>query len=167
MNTAGIISLVVAIIGVAGALWAQVVQFKKDSGKMNDIKADTGEMKPSVKNIDENVKIIQSDVIRRLIPKVDGIAGIGADTKVLIDELNYQKRLKEELSVKALNKDYFVNGINELYEENARLAAKLKAQVFVNQKLQMENAALKNENQDLKNELRNISPQQYEDLERE
>ncbi len=152
MSTEGIIAIVIALIGVAGGIWVQIVQFKKDSGKISDIKSDTQEMKPTINNIDDNVKTMQKDVMRNLTPKIDRIAGIESDTKVLVDELNYQKRLKSELSSKALNKDYFIGEINELYEENARLSMQLKEQIHSNQKLIMENSLLQSENIALKKE---------------
>ena len=152
MSTEGTIAIVVALIGVAGGIWVQIVQFKKDSGKISSIKSDTQEMKPTINNIDDNVKTMQKDVMRDLTPKIDRITGIESDTRVLVDELNYQKRLKSELSGKALNKDYFIGKINELYEENARLSMQLKEQIHSNQNLIMENSLLQSENIALKKE---------------
>ncbi len=41
MGTAEVVALVVAILGAATGIWAQVVQFKKDGTTIKDIKVDT------------------------------------------------------------------------------------------------------------------------------
>lgn len=71
MDIASIVAICIALLSVAGGIWAQVVQFK------------------------------------------------------LVDELNYQKKLKTEISTSISNKDYFVGNIEKLYEENAKLSSRV------------------------------------------
>ena len=41
MDIAGVVSIIVALIGVAGGIWAQVYQFKKDAQRIDSVNANT------------------------------------------------------------------------------------------------------------------------------
>ena len=146
VNTMDIVSsipIVVSVIGVAGALLGLIIQFKKDSNKIGDVKADTNQIKPVTDTINENVKEIKNDVIRTLLPKATEINNINAGVESLVEELKYKEKLKHETSLAVHNKDYFITGVEKLYEENSKLA-------FTVRELQRENQMLLNEVEHLK-----------------
>lgn len=137
----------VALLGAASGIWTQVVQFKKDAQRIdgvNDtassVKSDTSDMKPRVCNIEENVKDIRKEVMEHLASKYNQLDGITS----LVNEMEYQKRRQNEISSSLLSPDYFIDGIKNVYDENARLNEQVKA-------LEREVAVLKQEVLSLKN----------------
>lgn len=138
---AGMIALIVAVIGVAGGIWAQLVQFKRDSNRLNgfgrnivDVKSDTDIMKPEISHIDENVKKIRDKVIENIVPdlaKLDGVT-------TLVDAYKVDKALKERYSPALTNIDVLKGSIELVYERNSVLEAKCN-------ELMHENTLLKNE----------------------
>lgn len=142
MSTGGAVAIVVALIGVIGSVLVQWYQFKKDSNTIGEVKSDTGEMKPTVNAIDKNVNKITDNVVEKIVPTMDCLNRFSEDSssalKELVDNLHYQKRLMGETSF-SIDRDYFMSGIEKLYEENARLSAETK-------RLTLENARLRSEN---------------------
>lgn len=126
VDIASIVAIVIALLSIAGGIWIQILQFKKDSGKIADVKSDTSEIKPKTANIDDNVKKIRDDVIEIIKPNIVNIAKSSDGINVLVNELEFQKRLKSEFSTNIENKDYFISGLEKLYEENAELKRKVK-----------------------------------------
>ena len=77
MDVAGWIAIAVALIGVAGGIWAQVYQFKKDAQRIenvnqatNGVKEDTVVMKPKVERIEKISDEMKADYLRNLYPTV-------------------------------------------------------------------------------------------------
>ena len=145
MDVTGTISLTVAIIGVAGALWAQVIQFKHDSKKIGEVKEDTIELKPKTEEIRENVKKVKDTLIETTVPTVQKIEErteiSSKNIQEIIEDLHYRQRLKQEMSLGA-GRDYFVSGIENLYEENGRLSASVRQLTFERNSLIEENKRL-------------------------
>ena len=63
MEWSGWIAIVVAFLGIAGGIWTQIIQFKKDARQIDNLKSDvgnvkvdTGTMLPTLQYTDENVK---------------------------------------------------------------------------------------------------------------
>jgi len=165
----GIVALSVAIVGAASGIWMQVIQFKKDAKRIDDVKSsvgdvksDTSEIKPQVKNTDENVKKIRDEVVEKIVPNIGKLTGVDA----LVEELNYQKRIKSETTASIPNPDYFINSINKLYETNAMLSEKMKSTELENQKLKVENAQLKGSNILMQGELNRYREDQENEYER-
>lgn len=156
----GLIAIAVALIGVMGGIWVQILQFKKDGNTIGTIKSDTSEIKPGVSQISTDVKEIKDDVVRTLLPQVNQIPGVGGDLRKLVDDLEYKKRLKAEQSA-VPDKDLFITQVDNLYEENARMFSELKEQRRINQQLKLENHTLKQENRYLQKQLGQESNQDY------
>lgn len=163
MDIGSIVAIVVALLSVAGGIWMQVIQFKKDSGKISEVKADTNELKPKTDHIEKGVDRLQVG-IEHLVPTAQDIKRVSEQSSQgilkLVEELNYQQRLKNELSVDLQNKDRFLGGIEKLYEENSRLSNHIRElvqerDIQINRcfQLKRENANLRKENRELSEEL--------------
>jgi len=146
---ASLIALTVAIIGVAGNLFVLFLQFRKDSNKIGDVKTDTSEIKPRVLDTNEHIKKVRDVVVERLTPKVENadntgnklLDGVGK----LVSELEFQKRLKNELSGSIPTPDYLVGGIHSIYEENVSLQQIIKERESRIRTLTQENKILSNQ----------------------
>lgn len=181
------VALVVAIIGVAGGLWAQVLQAFRVSGKIGDVgkkTSDVGEkvsgvgekvngVREKVKDVqassdklhqalnvtEENVKKIKDEVAEKIVPGIktmtDGKVGIDA----LVEELNFQKRLKSSMSGGIVNPDYLLTGINGVYEENAKLMTMVQERDIKLQKAELTINALNYKVTVLEEENRSLKPE--------
>lgn len=156
----GLIAIAVALIGVMGGIWVQILQFKKDGKTIGTIKSDTSEIKPGISTISTNVKEIRDDVVRTILPQINQIPSVGGDLRKLVDDLEYKKRLKADQST-VPDKDLFITQVDNLYEENARMFSELKEQRRINQQLKLENHALKQENRYLQKQFGQESNQNY------
>lgn len=132
------VAIVIALVGAASGIWAQFVLFKKDSGTMNSIKSDTSEMKPTVNNIDENVKKVRDEVVEAIVPKMTKLEGID----LLVEDYKYREKIRLEKSVN-YNKDVLKESIEVIFEENAKLTKALKEKEELNEYLVVENQRLK------------------------
>lgn len=128
----------VALISVAGGIWAQVVQFKKDSGAISDVKADTSEIKPTVNNINKNVEKVKDEVIEKVVPRMSKLEGID----LLVEDYKYREKLKNEKSA-ACSRDILQGSIDLLFAENARLTNEVRVERERNFELESENRRLK------------------------
>lgn len=178
METAGWIAIVVALVGVAGGIWAQVVQFMKDRQRIEDVnktsagvKQDTGIIMPLTENIDANVKEIKSDLQKgdlknlweNFVQRKDNIDKTISSIDELISAKRNDEMLRQRLSSTISDPAYIQNAVRLVYEKNAALEIavaefnseniQLNAQV---QALESENTTLKQSNQELTNELNEI-----------
>ena len=149
MSTAEVIAICVALISVAGGIWTQVIQFKKDSGTMNSIKSDTSEIKPTTNNIEKNVKKVRDEVIEKMIPQMSKLEGID----LLVEDYRYREKIKSENSL-ILNENQLKGSIESIFEHNAALTQKLQQINEENTMLKIRNENLEYENKDLKVRLR-------------
>lgn len=148
-DTSGIVAICVALISVAGGIWAQVVQFKKDSGTMNSIRTDTSEMKPTVNNIDKNVEKVRDEVVEKIVPEMSRLDGID----LLVDDYRYRQRIKAENSL-ILNENQLKGSIESIFERNAALTQELQKVTEENTMLKLRNKSLEYDNDRLKEQLR-------------
>ena len=157
MDTASIVAIVIALLSVAGGVWVQILQFKKDSSHIGEVKSDTSLIKPQIATIDENTKKIRDEVIETLVPDMRMITGSVSEVsgKVfdLVADLEYRKRLQAEVAG-SINKDYLLSGIEQVYKENAQLSQMLQEQREQNQRLEWRNNQLENDNVQLKKTVR-------------
>lgn len=77
-------------------------------------------------------------------------------------EVEYQKRLKAELSASVQNRDYFLSGINKLYAVNARLQAENKELQLALQQEKEKNLFLTNQIEEWKEEYPELWPDEPE-----
>lgn len=138
MGTAEVVAIVVAIIGAATGIWAQVVQFKKDGTTIKDIKVDTTDIRPTAHNIESDVKKIRDEVIEKIVPDMRKLQGVD----LLVEDYKYRERIRLEKSVNC-NKDILQGSIELIFEENAKLTKALKEEQEVSQLLRMENQKLR------------------------
>lgn len=162
-----VLAIVIALIGVAGGIWTQVVQFKKDSQRIDrvnstvgNVKNDTSEMKPKVENTDRNCNIIRDDITRMVLPQMNTISDLQSGLAELIEAKHLDDKIKSRVSASIDNPFYIINSVNLVYERNARLEIEkaelinekfqLQAQI---QNLQNEKDILRSENEKLFNEV--------------
>jgi len=138
-------AIVVALISVTGSLILHFFSFRKDSNTIGKVKEDTATLLPEVKTIDENTKKIRDQVTEQVIPNLNQMTETKNGVTELVNELNYQKRLKQETSHYANNMDIFISGIKNIYEVNARLESELKEEKTKNSILLAENYKLEQE----------------------
>lgn len=165
MEIGSVIAISVAIIGAASGIWMQVIQFKKDSRKLGEVKEDTGVMKPQVDNINENMKEVKNDIIRTVLPEMKKVSETGAASESgiqkLVEELNFQNRVKNEISTALHNRDYFLSGIDKLYEENGKLSVRVRDLEKETQVQQYQIVKLKEENEKLSQRIKELQPTKY------
>lgn len=165
------IAVIIAVIGVGGLLlgvtvgnWSQVVLFKKDSNKIGEVKADTSVMKPKVFNIDDNVKKVRDKVVEKIAPGISNATKSSdkllTDVGKLVTELEFQKRLKSELSGVLATPDYLFEGINCIYEDNALLNQTIKEKERRIRELSKENRELSNRLKMAQKRVRELEPSQ-------
>lgn len=124
MEVAGWVSISVALLGVAGSIWAQIIQFKKDAQRIDavnktsaSVKHDTTVIRPLSKSTDKNVQKLLNMFLKRkvnidkAIDKIDELVGAKR-----ADELTRQ-RLTSTVS----DPTYIQNAIKLVYEKNAEL----------------------------------------------
>ena len=146
METNGNIAIVVAIIGLIGVIIGGIIQAvistknakhqgDEISKSVNEVKNDTTHLCPKTDNIDKNTEETNKVLTRDLMPNVKKVNSIYDIVDKINKEVEYQQRIKNDLSFSASGKDYFINGIDNLYKENARLNIELKK---IHQELQLE-----------------------------
>lgn len=156
MDTAGWISITVALIAVASGIWMQIIQFKKDGQRIDgvnkttaDVKSDTSEIKPKVSNIEELSKQISHDIVRTILPQMNHVGRIEESVGKLLEGYLVEKEMKSRVSASVSNPDYFLGGIQTLYEINAGYNQQI-------QKLTNDNRFLQNENEGLRKEVERL-----------
>lgn len=137
METNATIAIVVAIIGLIGVIIGGIIQAvistkstkrqgDEISKSVNEVKNDTTHLCPKTDNIDKHTEETNKVLTRDLMPNIKKVNSIYNIVDNINKEVEYQQRIKNDLSVSASGKDYFINGIDNLYEENARLNIELK-----------------------------------------
>lgn len=146
MDSVQWVSIVVALIGVAGGIWAQVVQFKKDAQRIDSvnektsgIEKDTAEFRPKIDRTDKNVSEIRDGFLKKQEKFNDALNGISE----LLDEKRHNDRMKQEVSDRVCSPDIISSEIKTLFETNAGLYRE-------NSELTREVSALRHENSILK-----------------
>lgn len=161
MTWGEVIAIVVALISVAGGIWTQLVQFKRDGKTIGSIKADTSEMQPKVDIINKNIDKIKDDVMEKMVPTMDRLNRSSENSSMglreLVEDLHYKQRLKAETSV-SVDRDYLMADIDKLYTENARLVGQTKNLSVEIKRLTAERNQLKKENQYLQQQLSQYVP---------
>lgn len=167
--TADGIAIVVALLGIAGVLIGSLVTLiislrreKKDAEniieKLIGISGKTEDMPSKADNIKEDTKVIRRNVIETVIPSLKTTEIISDGVKALVDDLNYQKGVRSDSSIKTL--DVLKAGIDNVFEENARQNKTIKEQAEEIGKLKAQNLALEQQNQDLEKQLAGYKKQE-------
>lgn len=176
MDTAGIIALVVALIGVAGGIWAQIVQFKKDRQHIDivnetskEIKSDTSRMSPQVENINAKTEVIYSDILRNILPSVSTIEQLSGGMDQLVENLHFEEKMKSKVSTEQPQQDIMNAYISSIYQKNAALndqiiSLELERTELLNtiERVKSENKVLNKENARLKQEMKKFEYSQHD-----
>lgn len=166
MEVAQWIALAVAIIGIAGGIWAQIVQFHKDAQRIDSVnktaltvKSDTSGMLPVVTDTGKKVMDMRESFLRRE-NRIDGaISGIDE----LIEEKHYNDKIKSRISSEVSSPEYLISIVSTVYEKNAALEDKVRELKMKDRQnidtivvLQDENRSLKEENKSLEQEISSL-----------
>lgn len=140
-------------------VWAQIIQFKKDAQRIDDInkksgdiKNDTNIMKPLVCATDENVRQLKDELLVRrnqIDTAMEGIAG-------LVKEQQFNEYIRQRISGVVVSPEYIVNAVQIVYERNAELERDNSNLINENKLLQSQN----NELQELVKDLRQTEEHQ-------
>lgn len=133
-----IIALLVAIIGVIGAILANFFQYKKDSNTIGTVKQDTALILPKAENIERDTRETHNLLIGNLDAKIDKLITGKDKIDFIFDEINYKKRLESEYKG-VVEKDRVVASVDKIFEDNANLQIKLK-ELEIENKMLMEKA---------------------------
>lgn len=158
MGVAETVAICVAVIGAASGIWTQVIQFRKDSGAIKDVKNDVKDVRGDAKDIRSDIKDVKIDtqklygienslekvkdnVIEKIVPQINGI-------EMLVDECKFRQKIKEQGNTFA-NEEIFKASIEELFDKNASLMIKVK-------ELNADKKEIINENVNLKAKISNL-----------
>lgn len=107
-----------------------IFNFRSGNKRIDEIGNDTKVILPKTANIEKNVEKYLEDTnrcittdIKKTVEDIYDIAD--SDLKILVDEVNYKKRLKDEYANTFL-RDNVVANIDKLYEENALFSNRIK-----------------------------------------
>lgn len=174
------VGITIALIGIAGGIWAQVIQFKKDAQRIDgvnktagEVKSDTSEIKPKVENIERSTNIIREDITRTVLPKVERLDNIGSNVSELLEAKHVEDALKQKVSVAVTNPDYIQSAVKLIYEKNAALEGRVSELTndkillqMKNDELQQENTQLHQKNKDLLKQVKELQRKREDEPER-
>lgn len=116
-----------------------IVNLRSVNKKIDEIGNDTKVILPKTTNIEKNIEKYLEDTnrcittdIKKTVEDIYDIAD--SDLKILVDEVNYKKRLKDEYANTFL-RDNVVSNIDKLYEENALFSNRIKELEIENEML--------------------------------
>ena len=119
------IGIIIALITVAGTIFVNYINSKKDGNTIGLIKSDTSEIKPKIDSITEDSKELNNYIQKEFKSewKLQEIRqqDISNNIKELYDEHKYRKRLEKQYG-QTIVKDSLIVGIDKLYENNAVLS---------------------------------------------
>lgn len=165
------IAIIVALIGIAGGIWTQVVQFKKDAQRIdgvnqtaNSVKEDTIKIEPAVARIEKNTDKMKDRMLEEIIPGIKIINKIEGGMETLIKNVEFEEKLRNDVTNAVTDPGIIKSAIDVIYEENAKLNKKIAALNSRNAILENENNRLKRENSFLKNMVQESSMNFEEEL---
>ena len=116
-----------------------IFNLRSGNKRIDEIGNDTKVILPKTANIEKNVEKYLEDTnrcittdIKKTVEDIYDIAD--SDLKILVDEVNYKKRLKDEYANTFL-RDNVVANIDKLYEENALFSNRIKELEIANKML--------------------------------
>lgn len=127
MDKGSIVAIIIAIVGLIGSVLGDLIQSKKQGDVTTKVHADTSEMKPQVTNIEKISEKIPDEVVEKLAPNIQTVSSISSKVDEIYTEVEHRKRTRYELSTVVQTKDYFVEGIEQLYAKNSQLEGENRA----------------------------------------
>lgn len=125
MNT----GIVVALIGVAGAIIGNIFILLRDRNAISRIDSKSSEIEPVTKIIKEKTDKISDYTVEKIFPDMklmhvnqEKVAKLVGD---IHEDVRYRQRLSKEYAGR-LSKDIMVTGIEDVYSENANLIDRVR-----------------------------------------
>lgn len=125
MNT----SIVVALIGVAGAVIGNIFILLRDRNAISRIDSKSSEIEPVTKTIKEKTDKISDYTVEKIYPDMKSMHVNQEKVAKLVgdihEDVRYRQRLSKEYAGR-LSKDIMVTGIEDVYSENANLIDRVR-----------------------------------------
>lgn len=137
MNT----SIVVALIGVAGAVIGNIFILLRDRNAISRIDSKSGEIEPVTKKIKEKTDKISDYTVEKIYPDMKSMHVNQEKVAKLVgdihEDVRYRQRLSKEYAGR-LSKDIMVTGIEDVYSENANLVDRVRKLESFNNNLKVQ-----------------------------
>lgn len=125
MNT----SIVVALIGVAGAVIGNIFILLRDRNAISRIDSKSSEIEPVTKIIKEKTDKISDYTVEKIFPDMKSMHVNQEKVAKLVGDIHEDARYRQRLSKEyagRLSKDIMVTGIEDVYSENANLIDRVR-----------------------------------------
>lgn len=137
MNT----SIVVALIGVAGAVIGNIFILLRDRNAISRIDSKSSEIEPVTKTIKEKTDKISDYTVEKIYPDMKSMHVNQEKVAKLVgdihEDVRYRRRLNKEYAG-SLSKDIMVTGIEDVYSENANLVDRVRELESFNNNLKVQ-----------------------------
>lgn len=137
MNT----GIVVALIGVAGAIIGNIFILLRDRNAISRIDSKSSEIEPVTKTIKEKIDKISDYTVEKIYPDMKSMHVNQEKVAKLVgdihEDVRYRQRLSKEYAGR-LSKDIMVTGIEDVYSENANLIDRVRELESFNNNLKVQ-----------------------------
>ena len=137
MNT----GIVVALIGVAGAIIGNIFILLRDRNAISRIDSKSSEIEPVTKTIKEKTDKISDYTVEKIYPDMKSMHVNQEKVAKLVgdihEDVRYRQRLNKEYAG-SLSKDIMVTGIEDVYSENANLVDRVRELESFNNNLKVQ-----------------------------
>ena len=137
MNT----SIVVALIGVAGAVIGNIFILLRDRNAISRIDSKSSEIEPVTKTIKEKTDKISDYTVEKIYPDMKSMHVNQEKVAKLVgdihEDVRYRQRLNKEYAG-SLSKDIIVTGIEDVYSDNANLVDRVRELESFNNNLKVQ-----------------------------
>ena len=137
MNT----SIVVALIGVAGAVIGNIFILLRDRYAISRIDSKSSEIEPVTKIIKEKTDKISDYTVEKIYPDMKSMHVNQEKVAKLVGDIHEDVRYRQRLSKEyagCLSKDIMVTGIEDVYSENANLVDRVRELESFNNNLKVQ-----------------------------
>ena len=133
--------IVVALIGVAGAVIGNIFILLRDSNAISRIFSKSSEIEPVTKTIKEKTDKISDYTVEKIYPDMKSMHVNQEKVAKLVGDIHEDVRYRQRLSKEyagSLSKDIMVTGIEDVYSENANLVDKVRELESFNNNLKVQ-----------------------------
>lgn len=137
MNT----GIVVALIGVAGAIIGNIFILLRDRNAISRIDSKSSEIEPVTKIIKEKTDKISDYTVEKIFPDMKSMHVNQEKVAKLVGDIHEDVRYRQRLSKEyagCLSKDIMVTGIEDVYSENANLVDRVRELESFNNNLKVQ-----------------------------
>ena len=137
MNT----SIVVALIGVVGAVIGNIFILLRDRNAISRIDSKSSEIEPVTKIIKEKTDKISDYTVEKIYPDMNSMPVNQEKVAKLVGDIHEDVRYRQRLSKEyagSLSKDIMVTGIEDVYSENANLVDRVRKLESFNNNLKVQ-----------------------------